>query len=84
MTSTLTAKHTAVRYFFIRSSTNRDLFYRVIVNPSGSMACPCPARTARCRHIEQVERGCGLEAKPKARRPLSQETIDWIASLELA
>ncbi len=55
-------------FYFIRSSTDRNTFYRVS-ETRGRYTCECKDFTYRgpktCKHIEQVERGCGIVAQPK-------------------
>ena len=68
-------------FYFIRSSTDRNVFYRV--SETGSRyTCECPDHTYRrrdCRHIEQVKRGCGLIAAPVCRpsvRAITKADVD--------
>ncbi len=74
--------------FFVRSTTNRDLFYTVAQiddrcacgqQISGLMHCSCPDHVHRardCKHVRQVLVGQAVAAKPKARPALTLDEIN--------
>ena len=72
------AHDTTATVYYVRSSRDPSKFYTVAENPRGFLECDCPAATfyrARpCKHAEQVRRGCGLRARPKA-APVADLTI---------
>ena len=84
---------TPSQVYYVRSSRDPDRFYTVAENPRGFLECDCPAasfyRSKPCKHAEQVRRGAGLRALPKARpavrhgRQPSAEIAALGASLEV-
>jgi hypothetical protein len=84
---------------YIRSHTNPNRFYLVVLNPRGFYECECKAaqfnRREPCKHVKAlVKEGAGLVAKPKAaptpaplptvrRARTSAEGLAFAASLDV-
>ena len=74
--------------YFVRSTTNRDLFYTVAQLDdrcacgqciAGLMHCSCPDHIHRardCKHIKQALAGQAINARPKARPALTLDEIN--------
>ena len=82
------AQSTTAPLYFVRSSSNRDLFYTVAAvddrcacgQPiAGLMHCSCPDHVHRardCKHVRQAHAGQAVAAKPTARPALKLDEIN--------
>ena len=72
-----TSKHTSPIAYFVRSSGNPALFYRLVPDLYGVLRCECKAATFSrqpCRHVRAVLAGEAIAATPK-RMPASASTF---------
>ena len=80
--------------YFVRSSGNPTVFYRLMTDSDGALACECKAAVYSrkpCRHVRAVIAGECLAAQPVRRpasrsltvAPISPETRDRLAALEV-
>ncbi len=67
------------QWFFVRSSEDKNKFYRLTTDPRGALRCECPAgrfHRKPCRHAKAVVNGEALAAQPKRRPSFSDEDVN--------